>query len=87
VNDTAVATVVIGDVVYVGGTFTQAVAPNGQTAGRANLAAFCLADGSLLAAQASVSEATGLTPGDAIRVSVAPAPVFAVARDEHVAEA
>ena len=46
-----------------------------------------LADGSLLAAQASVSEATGLTPGDAIRVSVAPAPVFAVARDEHVAEA
>ena len=38
----------IGDVVYVGGTFTQAVAPNRAIGGRANLAAFCLADGNLL---------------------------------------
>ena len=63
VNDTAVATVVIGDVVYVGGTFTQAVAPNGQTAGRANLAAFCLADGSLLASfVANVSGTAQMSP-------------------------
>jgi hypothetical protein len=48
VNDTAYATVVIGDIVYVGGLFTQAVAPNGQTVARTNLAAFCLANGALL---------------------------------------
>jgi len=39
---------VIGNVVYVGGTFGNAVSPTGQTAPRANLAAFCLADGNLL---------------------------------------
>ena len=33
-----------------------------------------LADGNVLAAQTAVSDATGLTPGDAIRVSVAPSP-------------
>ena len=63
VNDTAVTTVVIGDVVYVGGTFTQAVAPNGQSASRANLAAFCLADGSLLASfVANVSGTAPMSP-------------------------
>jgi hypothetical protein len=49
VNGTANTTVVIGDIVYVGGTFNQAVGPNaGQTASRTNLAAFCLANGNLL---------------------------------------
>jgi putative spermidine/putrescine transport system ATP-binding protein len=44
-----------------------------------------LADGNVLAVQAAVSEATGLSPGDPIRVSVAPSPVFAVARVEQPA--
>jgi hypothetical protein len=48
VNGTAVTTVVIGDVVYVGGTFSQAVSPTGSTKPHANLAAFCLANGNLL---------------------------------------
>lgn len=48
VDGPAVATVVIGNVVYVGGTFNNAVSPTGQTAAHANLAAFCLADGSVL---------------------------------------
>jgi hypothetical protein len=48
VNGTAYATVAIGDIVYVGGSFTQAVAPNGQKVSRSNLAAFCIKDGSLL---------------------------------------
>jgi hypothetical protein len=43
------ATVVIGDVVYVGGLFTKATAPTGGgSANRSNLAAFCLANGNLL---------------------------------------
>ena len=42
----AVATAVIGNVVYVGGAFNNAVSPTGATAAHANLAAFCLADGS-----------------------------------------
>jgi hypothetical protein len=48
VNGTAVTTVVIGDIVYVGGTFSQAVSPSGSTKPHANLAAFCLANGNLL---------------------------------------
>ena len=48
VDDTAITTVVIGDVVYVGGTFKNAVSPTGQSVARANLAAFCLANGNLL---------------------------------------
>jgi hypothetical protein len=49
VNGIARASVVIGSVVYVGGTFTSAVLPNGATAAaRSNLAAFCLANGKLL---------------------------------------
>lgn len=48
VDGSAKATVVIGNVVYVGGTFNNAVSPTGVTAPRANLAAFCLADGNLL---------------------------------------
>jgi len=48
VDGTANAAVVIGNVVYVGGSFNNAVSPTGQPAARANLAAFCLADGSLL---------------------------------------
>jgi hypothetical protein len=39
---------VIGDVVYVGGTFKNAVSSTGQQVARANLAAFCLANGNLL---------------------------------------
>jgi hypothetical protein len=41
---------VMGNVVYVGGLFTQAVAPNGTAVPRSNLAAFCLANGQLLEA-------------------------------------
>ena len=48
VDNTAITTVVIGDVVYVGGTFKNAVSPTGQSVARANLAAFCLANGNLL---------------------------------------
>ena len=49
VNGAGYAAVIIDDVVYVGGTFSQAVSPNGgQTQPRANLAAFCLANGGLL---------------------------------------
>ena len=47
-NGTAYATVAIGDIVYVGGSFTQAVAPNGQKVSRTNLAAFCIKTGALL---------------------------------------
>ena len=48
VNGTAVSSVVIGDILYVGGTFSQAVPPNGAGKAHANLAAFCLANGNLL---------------------------------------
>jgi hypothetical protein len=48
VDGTGYAAVAIGDVVYVGGTFSQAEAPNGQKVNRSNLAAFCIKDGSLL---------------------------------------
>jgi len=48
VDGHANAAVVIGNVVYVGGEFTSAVSPTGQTQPRTNLAAFCLADGTLL---------------------------------------
>ena len=34
VNGTAYATVAIGDIVYVGGTFSQAVSPSGQRVNR-----------------------------------------------------
>ena len=40
-----------------------------------------LADGELIAAQLSAAESTGLAVGGAVRVSVLPAPVFAVPRD------
>lgn len=39
---------IVGDVVYVGGTFTQAIAPNGTTRPRANLAAFNATTGALI---------------------------------------
>ena len=48
VDGTAIATAVIGDIVYVGGQFNNAISPAGATAPRTNLAAFCLADGKLL---------------------------------------
>jgi len=49
INGTGYSVVAIGDIVYVGGTFSQAVGPNpGQTAARADLAAFCIKDGSLV---------------------------------------
>jgi hypothetical protein len=49
VNGQAKAAVVIGNVVYVGGTFTAAVPAAGTPAvPRSNLAAFCLANGQLL---------------------------------------
>jgi hypothetical protein len=48
INGTAYSVVAIGDIVYVGGTFSQAVAPNGQKVSRSNLAAFCIKTGALL---------------------------------------
>jgi hypothetical protein len=48
INGTAYSVVAIGDVVYVGGTFSQAVGPNGQKVSRSNLAAFCIKTGALL---------------------------------------
>jgi len=48
INGTGYSVVAIGDIVYVGGTFSQAVSPTGQTAPRADLAAFCIKDGSLV---------------------------------------
>jgi hypothetical protein len=48
VDGTAYATAVISNVVYVGGSFNNAVSAGGTTVPRANLAAFCLADGQLL---------------------------------------
>jgi hypothetical protein len=47
VNGVARATAVIGNRVYVGGTFTAAVSPTGVNVARTNLAAFCLANGAL----------------------------------------
>ena len=38
-----------------------------------------LPDGVLVVAQMAASDATGIVPGAAVRVSVRPAPVFAVA--------
>ena len=43
----------IGNVVYVGGTFNNAVVPDRCHRSRANLAAFCLADGNLLSSFAA----------------------------------
>jgi hypothetical protein len=48
VNGTAYAAVVLGSVVYVGGSFSKAVPPSGSSVPRSNLAAFCLANGNLL---------------------------------------
>ena len=41
---------VLGNVVYVGGLFSQALPPSGAPVARSNLAAFCLANGQLLEA-------------------------------------
>jgi PKD repeat protein len=48
VNGRVEATVVVGDAVIVGGTFTTATSPSGVTAARRNLAAFSMATGELL---------------------------------------
>ena len=48
VNGNTFAVKVVGNRVYVGGTFTQAIAPNGTTRPRANLAAFDVATGALI---------------------------------------
>jgi hypothetical protein len=48
VNGQALASAVIGNVVYVGGSFTHAVSPAGAMSAKSNLAAFCLANGALL---------------------------------------
>jgi hypothetical protein len=47
VDGRALASVVIGNRVYVGGTFNNAVSPTGALVARNKLAAFCLADGKL----------------------------------------
>ena len=66
------ATAVVGDTVFVGGTFTRATSPSGQTAPRSNLAAFSLSTGALLtgwtadtngAVQALESDGTSLWVG------------------------
>jgi hypothetical protein len=48
VNGRVVATEIVGDVVYVGGTFTSATAPNGTSVPRRNLAAFSMTTGELI---------------------------------------
>lgn len=48
VNGTAYAVLTVGDRVYVGGSFSTATSPSGQTAPRANLAAFSVDTGALL---------------------------------------
>jgi hypothetical protein len=48
VNGKVSATVVSGDTLVVGGSFTTATAPDGTTAPRANLAAFSMSTGALL---------------------------------------
>ena len=47
VNGVGWATTVVGNTVYVGGQFTTATSPTGQTTGRANLAAFDATTGAL----------------------------------------
>ena len=46
-NGVGYATTVVGNTVYVGGTFTTATSPSGQTVARANLAAFDATTGAL----------------------------------------
>ena len=48
VDGQALTSLILGDVVYVGGAFLNAVSPTGGTVPRHGLAAFCLADGSLV---------------------------------------
>lgn len=48
VNGRVYAVKIVGGTVFVGGTFSAAVSPSGQTVARRNLAAFRLDDGSLL---------------------------------------
>lgn len=47
VNGRVLATEIVGDTVYVGGTFTQATSPSGEVAARRNLAAFSVTTGEL----------------------------------------
>ncbi|WP_148571542.1 hypothetical protein [Nocardioides caldifontis] len=48
VNGRVLATKIVGNVVYVGGTFTTATSPTGQNVTRRGLAAFRLSDGALV---------------------------------------
>lgn len=47
VNGTVYATEIVGDTVFVGGTFTTATSPDGQNVARRNLAAFSMTTGTL----------------------------------------
>jgi len=48
VDGAAYTTVTIGNVVYVGGLFHNAISPSGARVPRSNLAAFCVANGALV---------------------------------------
>lgn len=50
VNGPTYAVMIVGNIVYVGGSFTEARAPDGDTSPRANLAAFDVTSGSLIEA-------------------------------------
>lgn len=72
VDGTVYATLIVGDTIFVGGTFANAVSPTGQAVARKNLAAFSMETGALLSGwkvdagnvvRALVSDGTSLYVG------------------------
>lgn len=61
VNGRVYTTLIVGDTVFVGGTFSTARSPGGQSVARRNLAAFRMSDGSL------ITSFRADAPGSAVR--------------------